>query len=56
MPYPPRSNKAAYERARANHPAMRGRASPATVAHTPTNFWPLIAMISATLNIALLLS
>lgn len=55
MPYPPRSKKAEYERSRANHPAMRGRASPVTVAHAPTNFWPLIAMISYALNIVLLL-
>lgn len=34
---------------------MRGRASPATVAHIPINFWPLIAMISYALNIVLLL-
>lgn len=56
MPYPPRSKKAEYERSRANHPAMRGRASPVTVTHTPTSFWPLIAIISSVLNIVLLLS
>lgn len=57
MLHPRPSTRIEYARSRARHPSAHNRPTiPTAQPYIPTNFWPLITLISATLTTVSLLS